>query len=206
MNLELFHRVRLRLEAHPEARLIAVSKRQESSKIEVLYQEGQRDFGENYQQELEAKQGTLPGDIRWHFIGQLQSRKVKPLVAGGVHCIHSIGSPSALGKINSLTPPTGGFLLQVNLMEEEQKGGFSQRELMELAEQGLPEGIVGLMCIPPVHLEGAQLRDHFRQMRQLKESLGLAELSMGMSSDWELALDEGSTMIRMGTALFGPRD
>jgi len=189
-----------------EATLVAVSKQQPLDRVKVLVDEGHLDFGENYLQEWTDKKELLPPDLRWHFVGQLQSRKLKDLINGNIHCIHSVGSTSAINKIRELSP-LPPWLIQINLAGEEQKGGLDEElfhQLMETPEQ-LP-GLQGLMCIPPLDLLAQDLRLHFKKMRELKERYGLKELSMGMSSDWEMALDEGSTLIRLGAFLFGERE
>lgn len=201
-----YHLIQKKLEHYPHASLIAVSKRQPLERLLALSQLGHRDFGENYLQEWQDKKDQFPNDMRWHFIGQLQSRKIKQLVNEGIHSIHSIGSNSGFSKAKNLeTFPKGGFFLQVNLAEENQKGGFTRTELEQLDIDQL-SNCMGLMCIPPAQLDQAKLREHFQTMKQLNDQMGFKYLSMGMSSDWELALDEGSTHIRVGSALFGSRD
>ena len=192
------------LEKYP-ASLVAVSKRQPIERVEVLVGEGHKDFGENYLQEWQDKKPLLPSDLRWHYVGQLQSRKLKELNRDGIHMIHSVGSSSAVGKIPALAP-LPPWLVQINLAGEDQKGGISEQEFHEMmTDQSRLPGLEGLMCIPPASLSGEGLRLHFRKMRELKEQYQLKELSMGMSSDWEMALDEGSTLVRLGSILFGER-
>jgi PLP dependent protein len=203
--LKAYAKVKKTLENY-EASLVAVSKRQPLERIQVLVDAGHRDFGENYLQEWEQKKELLPSDLNWHFVGQLQSRKIKSLVQGGVHCVHSVGSSSSIKKIKGFDPPPS-WLIQINLAGEEQKGGLSQDEFHLMMEK--PEdltGLKGLMCIPPSNLSQSQLQAHFKKMRELKDQYSLKELSMGMSADWEMALDEGSTLIRLGSVLFGERN
>ena len=194
------------LENFPKARLIAVSKRQNRARLSLLVEAGHRDFGENYLQEWLDKKESFPETIRWHFIGQVQSRKVATLHHSGVDSVHGFGSESSLRKLDSLPASLpGNAFLQINLLHEEQKGGVSEDDARRLHEEGKLSRISGLMCIPPFDLSSSELRAYFKKMRELKEELGFAELSMGMSSDWQLALDEGATLIRVGTGIFGSR-
>lgn len=190
----------------PGARLVAVSKKQPPGAVRILYEAGQRDFGENYLQEWQGKKGGLPADLRWHFIGQVQSRKVPVLAREGACAIHGFGSLSSLERLNALEAwPEGGCLLQVNLEAEPQKGGASPAELEDWAGRGLLGRISGLMSIPPAGFDGVRLARHFREVRTLAERYHLRELSMGMSGDWRIALAEGATILRLGTAIFGER-
>ncbi len=194
------------LESYPEAQLVAVSKRQPLEKLAFMATLGHRDFGENYLQEWEGKVGQLPAECRWHFIGQCQSRKVKAMVTGGIYGIHSIGSESSLKKVLPLVNELQGPLfIQVNLAGEAQKGGLSRQDLELLMGLHDLSVFAGLMTIPPAGLSQAELKCHFREMNTLNEQLGFDQLSMGMSADWELALGEGATHIRVGSALFGAR-
>lgn len=203
--LKAFEAVQKVLENY-DATLVAVSKRQPLERVKVLVDAGHKDFGENYLQEWIAKKDSLPSDLNWHFVGQLQSRKIKDLVKNGIHTIHSVGSPSSIGKVSSSTPALP-WLIQLNLAGESQKGGISEEAFHVLMEdRSSLMGLEGLMCIPPAGLSPSDLRQHFQAMRKLKDQYSLKELSMGMSSDWELALDEGSTMIRLGSILFGERE
>lgn len=201
-----YGRIREKVDLYPRARLIAVSKRQPLERLQALVALGHKDFGENYLQEWLEKKGQLPQDIRWHFIGQLQSRKLKTLISEKVHCIHSMGSRSSFEKLqNQELLPAGGVLLQVNLAGEEQKGGVGLADIDAMNSEGLLRRCRGIMSIPPSHWGESQLRAHFKSLKKLNDELGFEELSMGMSSDWEMALDEGATMIRVGSALFGER-
>jgi pyridoxal phosphate enzyme (YggS family) len=203
---EAYGQIQEKVNEYDHARLIAVSKRQPIERLEALVALGHKDFGENYLQEWLEKKGGLPSDLRWHFIGQLQSRKLKSLMTEGVHCIHSLGSRSVCEKLKKHeTLPEGGVLLQVNLAEEEQKGGVGLAEIEAMKSDGLLDRFRGIMSIPPSVWNPTQLRSHFKALKKLNDELGFKELSMGMSSDWELALDEGATMIRVGSALFGER-
>ncbi len=204
--LDRYEKIQKVVENYPSAICIAVSKRQEQEKIQVLVEAGHKDFGENYLQEWESKKESFPESIRWHFIGQTQSKKVKPMVESGIYSIHSLGSESSLSKWNALPKKTDGpSFLQVNLEGEVQKGGVDYELAKKLKAEGKLDSIKGLMTIPPFGLEKEVLRAHFRKMRQLCDELELSELSMGMSSDWQMALEEGATCVRVGTGIFGSR-
>lgn len=196
------------------AQLVAVSKTKPVAAIEQAYQAGQRQFGENYPQELAEKVAALSQhtDITWHFIGPLQSNKTK-LIAENAHWLHSLDRLKIASRLSEQRPahlPPLNVLLQVNISAEQSKAGVAPDEVNELARQvntlpGLT--LKGLMAIPaPGHSEAA-----FAAMQQLSLSLQqqyphATELSMGMSDDWALALRYGATMIRLGTAIFGARD
>jgi len=185
---------------------IAVSKHQSNQKIDWLYEAGHRDFGESYLQEWEQKKDLLSKDIRWHFIGQVQSRKIKPLCEKGIYAIHSIGSESSLEKWFKVeSKPAGPCFLQINLEGEEQKGGVDIETARRLYGEGALAGLSGLMTIPPHEFEGDRLRQHFKKMRKLVDEFKLKELSMGMSADWKMAVEEGATFVRIGSGLFGER-
>ncbi len=199
-------------------RLIAVSKKKPAVDIEAAASAGQRLFGESYVQECVAKIDEVSAEVEWHFIGALQTNKVKYL-HGKVAMIHSVDRLSLAkeidrqwGKNNSCVD----ILLQVNLGEEESKGGTTAEALIDLARKVAPLPhirIKGLMALPPWGTDPEEVRPYFRQLRELAEAintLGLAnvtmqELSMGMSHDFEVAVEEGSTMVRVGTAIFGAR-
>jgi pyridoxal phosphate enzyme (YggS family) len=185
---------------------------------------GQRDFGENYVQELVEKQTRLPADIRWHFIGHLQSNKVK-YIAAFAYMIQSVDSLKLLLEIDKQAKKNNRkirCLLQVHIAKEETKFGFSEPELKDLlttlvqsrlSGQGTNVEIAGLMGMASLTDSQDQIRGEFRQLKslfdQLKTSLPedpVQTLSMGMSSDYQIAIAEGSTMIRIGTALFGERN
>jgi pyridoxal phosphate enzyme (YggS family) len=198
--------------------LIAVSKGQSTSKIEAAYAAGHRDFGESYAQEFAAKQVALQGicpEIRWHFIGRIQSNKAG--VIARAHRVHSVGSLSHARALARKAPLPGKalpILLQVNLDDEEQKGGFSKQHLgpaiSELAEEG-HLAIKGIMAIPPLSRSEEDPGAFFSSIRRLRDECSrdtgvrLSELSMGMSRDFEAAILEGATWIRVGTAIFGER-
>lgn len=204
--------------------LVAVSKTKPVSDIQALYDLGHRDFGENYVQELAEKQLVLPSDIRWHFIGHLQSNKVK-YIAPFVHLIHGVDSHKLLLEINKQAQKNERViqcLLQVHIAQEETKFGFDQAELMEVMDaihkyKLLNElqhvEVSGLMGMASFTDNGEQLRKEFKylkmlfdQCRQLQGHPHFNILSMGMSGDYRLAIEEGSTMVRIGSLLFGARN
>jgi pyridoxal phosphate enzyme (YggS family) len=192
--------------------LIAVSKTKPIEDILALYELGQRDFGENYVQELVDKQALLPKDIRWHFIGHLQSNKVK-YIAPFVHLIHGVDSLKLLKEINK----QGGkcarvinCLLQVHIASEETKFGMDEAEIDE-AKQAASQldhiRIKGLMGMASFTDDAIQVRGEFRTLKFLLNRMDPdAILSMGMSSDYKIAIEEGSTMVRIGSLLFGSRN
>jgi len=189
--------------------LVAVSKAQPASAIREAYAAGQREFGENYAQEFRAKADLLSDleDLRWHFIGALQTNKVK-LIAGRVAYVHTVDRPELARELSRRLLARGErarVFVEVNVGGESSKEGCAPDEAVGLSEavRALPAlDLVGLMCIPPA---GADPRPHFRLLRGLRDRLGLAELSMGMSGDYRQAIEEGATFVRIGTALFGPR-
>jgi len=207
------------------ATLVAVSKTKPSEDIQALYALGQRDFGENYVQELVEKATQLPADIRWHFIGHLQTNKVK-LLAPFVSMIHSVDSFRLLTEINKAAVAAGrtiDVLLQMHLAEDEEtKFGLTGDELeLFLEDYGFGRdtftnvrirGLMGMASntdfIPQVHKEFLYIKSVFDNLRQsyFGGQRFFDTLSIGMSGDYQLALDTGSTMIRIGSALFGPRE
>lgn len=207
---------------NPECKLIAVSKTKPIEDLREAYAAGIRDFGENKVQEIQAKQPQMPADTRWHMIGHLQSNKVK-YIAPFVHLIHGVDSFKLLKeidkqgkKINRAIP----VLLQIHIAEEETKFGFDQTELEEMlrSEELLHlthVQIKGLMGMATFTENESQIRKEFNGLKQLFESLKskalpafvqLEELSMGMSGDYQIAQEEGSTMVRIGSAIFGARN
>jgi pyridoxal phosphate enzyme (YggS family) len=192
-----------------EVTLVAISKTHPAEAIEPLIAAGQRVFGENRVQEAQAKWPALreahPG-IELHLVGQLQSNKAEEAVAL-FDCIHSVDRPSlvaALGKAMDKADRTVPCFVQVNIGAEEQKGGCAIADLPALLEQartaGLP--VIGLMCVPPAGIEAATF---FALLDKLAADHGLAGRSMGMSDDFETAIQIGATHIRIGSALFGSR-
>lgn len=196
--------------------LIAVSKLQPVEAIREAYAAGQRHFGENYVQELTAKQAALAdlNDISWHFIGHLQSRKAKELCDGRIW-VHGIDSPDAALKLNARAAGRGVIVpvfLQINIGGEESKSGIAPEEAERAAAvfAACPAlAWKGLMTIPP-QAEGEAARTAFRRMRALRDTLSKTHgaslaLSMGMSADFEMAIAEGADYVRVGTAIFGER-
>lgn len=206
--------------AAAHATLVAVSKTKPDDMILEAYREGQRDFGENYVQELVQKQANLPGDIRWHFIGHLQSNKVKQ-IAAFVHLIHGVDSFRLLQEIDKQAGKCGRVidcLLQVHIASEETKFGLSAEEAETLVRsdefRALQQvRIRGLMGMASNTADTWKVRDEFHVLgslfRKLKTVIVAPEnfdtLSMGMTGDYKIALQEGSTMIRIGSAIFGDR-
>lgn len=192
--------------------LVSVSKGHSEELIRVAYDQGMRVFGENYAQELAAKATALSDlpEIRWRFIGHLQRNKIK-LIERARATVDTVDS-SRLAEAISMRAASRGatveVLIQVNLGDETQKSGCKPAEVPTLAEavRALPNvSLQGLMTVAP-HLEDAEAtRPFFAALRELAEAHGLPELSMGMTHDLEQAVEEGSTMLRIGTAIFGPR-
>jgi pyridoxal phosphate enzyme (YggS family) len=189
--------------------LVAVSKTQPPEAIREAWAAGQREFGENYAQEWREKADALADleGLRWHFIGGLQTNKVKYL-AGRVAAIHTVDRLDLAREISkrfAARGVTARVFLEVNTGGEATKSGCAPAAATALAEavRALPAlHLAGLMCIPP---PAEDPRPHFRTLRALRDGLGLAELSMGMSADWRIAIEEGSTCVRIGTAIFGER-
>ncbi len=197
--------------------LVAVSKVQPVEKILALYNLGQKDFGENYVQELVDKHAALPKDIRWHFIGHLQGNKVK-YIAPFVHLIQGVDSIKLLKEINKQAAKCGRVidcLLQVHIAEEETKFGMNEAELDEVRKiDGLANvRICGLMGMASFSEDVAAVRKEFQYLHSLYERFRPSSidngpwttLSMGMSGDYRIAIEEGSTMVRIGSLLFGAR-
>jgi pyridoxal phosphate enzyme (YggS family) len=195
-----------------EVRLVAVSKTHPAETIREAYALGQRDFGENYAQELAHKAEALRdlADLRWRFIGGLQRNKAKLLVPTGC-AIETVASLDAARTVHERAAALGRrveVMLQVNVVGEAQKGGVAPRDVAALVSgvRGLAAlELTGLMVIPPFEDEAAA-RACYREARALAATHGLKQLSMGMSDDLELAIAEGSTSVRVGTAIFGPRE
>jgi hypothetical protein len=196
--------------------LLAVSKTKSAEIIEEAVRCGQIFFGENKVQEAKAKIPLSPGRARWHFIGHLQSNKARDAVEL-FEMIQGVDSPDLAREISKRCEQASKempILLEVNVAGESSKFGYQpERLLAELKElSSLPRLVVqGLMTIPPFATDPEKSRSHFRRLRELKaqceETLGLAlpHLSMGMSGDFEIAIEEGATLVRVGTALFGQR-
>ncbi len=193
-------------------RLIAVSKRHPVAAIRAAYAAGQRDFGENYVQELAEKADALVDlpELRLRLIGRLQRNKCKDVVRvqAGVDTVDSLRVARALAERAAATGCTVPVLVQVNIGDEPQKAGAPISEVAELvaAIRAMPAlTLNGLMAIAPATERPDEARPFFRRLRELAQTHGLPELSMGMSDDLEVAIEEGATMVRVGTAIFGPR-
>ena len=185
-------------------RLIAVSKTQPLEKLRAAVQAGQRLFGENYAQELREKADALGPLVTWHFIGALQSNKAR-LVVGRAALIHTCDRISLAREISKRALAEQPVLVEVNVGREPQKAGALPEDVPALVDQLRALARLrcdGLMCIPPA---AGDPRPHFAALRELAARLGLSELSMGMSADFETAIEEGATLVRVGTAIFGER-
>jgi pyridoxal phosphate enzyme (YggS family) len=202
--------------APDSVRLVAVSKLHPAEAVRILFEAGQTIFGENYVQEAQAKMGALPQSIAWHFIGHLQTNKVKAVV-GRFELLHGVDS---LKLARSLQEKAGALnlrqdvLVQVNLAGEAQKGGIPEAELPLLAEFLAASTHLrwqGLMLMPPFFDDPGRSKPFFARLRVLAENLRasfglpLPELSMGMTGDFEAAIGEGATLVRIGTRIFGER-
>ncbi|WP_100627486.1 YggS family pyridoxal phosphate-dependent enzyme [Algoriphagus formosus] len=207
---------------NPDCQLVSVSKTKPVELLMEAYDAGVRDFGENKVQEIQEKQPQMPSDVRWHMIGHLQRNKVK-YIAEFVHLIHGVDSFRLLReiekqgkKVNRKIP----VLLQIHIAEEESKFGFDREELFEMLENEdfkkfQHVHILGLMGMATFTENSDQVRKEFRSLKSLFEELKekalpdfveMQELSMGMSGDYQIAQEEGSTMVRIGSAIFGARN
>jgi pyridoxal phosphate enzyme (YggS family) len=218
VNISAYQSIHTKLSAQQVA-LIAVSKTKPNEELMELYALGQRAFGENYVQELVDKAGSLPKDIEWHFIGHLQSNKVK-YIAPFVHLIHGVDSEKLLQEINKQAVKQQRVidcLLQVHIAEEETKFGFDEASLITFLQSGRLADypnvrIKGLMGMASFSDDHVQVQKEFKQLKKCfdltQDSMGTAcsILSMGMSGDYELAIQEGSNMVRIGSLLFGARN
>ena len=220
VNIENYNSILSKLPC--SVQLIAVSKTKPVKDIETLYKEGQRRFGENKIQELKEKYSQLPSDIEWHFIGHLQSNKIK-YIAPFVSLIHGIDSMKLLEEVNKHALKNDRVipcLLQFHIAEEESKFGFDLYECEEMLQSesfmNLKNiAIHGVMGMATFTDNIEQIRDEFRHLytifKQLKEkyfknSPEFKEISMGMTDDFSIAIEEGSTMVRIGSAIFGKRN
>lgn len=204
-------------------RLIAVSKTKPVNDLQELYDLGQRDFGENYVQELVDKQHALPSDIQWHFIGHLQSNKVK-YIAPFVHLIHTVDSFKLLTEINKQAAKCNrviDVLLQMSIADEETKFGMDEKEIFELLDYYTAQKenhrnirICGLMGMATNTGDEAQIRVEFSRIYNVFKHLARTSFagmpyfsicSIGMSSDYKIAIAEGANMVRIGSMLFGSR-
>lgn len=218
VNKEAYLQIKKDLDARGIV-LVAVSKTRSEEEINELYELGQRDFGENYVQEMVTKAAHLPGDIRWHFIGHLQSNKVK-YIAPFVHLVQGIDSPKLLKEINKHAQKNGrtiDCLLQVFIAKEESKFGMDEKELaetMSLSGTFPNTRICGLMGMASFTEDLTIVRKEFQTLKMLFDQMqpqlvschSQPVLSMGMSADYLVAVEEGSTMVRIGSLLFGARE
>ena len=216
---------RIYRELPPGVKLVAVSKFHPSSMILSAYQAGQRCFGENRPQEFAAKAIELPDDIEWHFIGHLQTNKLKLVLpyASLVESVDSLHLLEAIEKWGSLNGRVTSVLLELHLGAEETKGGFTEDEITGILESVTDADAVnpyphvrfcGLMGMATNTDDEARVEADFMRIREFKERLDSSfpelkdfrELSIGMSNDWKIAVRHGATIVRIGTAIFGPRD
>ena len=206
--------------ARSEVTLIAVSKTKPVEMIQEIYDAGCRDFGENKVQELCEKIEQLPNDIKWHMIGHLQRNKVKYIIDNHVSLIHSVDSYRLAEEINIQAKKKNvivPILVEVNIAMEESKFGISPEDAIALVEQ-IAElknvKIEGLMTIAPYVVDAEENRLYFRKIKQLSVDIGnknidnvsMKVLSMGMTGDYMVAIEEGATMVRVGTGIFGERN
>lgn len=185
-----------------EVIICAATKYVEPDAMDVLREAGVQIAAENRLQDMIAKQERFGDDFDWHFIGAIQSRKVRE-IAGRVSTIHSLGTESARDKLADLDAAAPRLLVQVNVSGEESKQGVAPDELGAFIS-ATPQTVSGLMTMPPLteHPEGA--RPYFARLRSLAQAHGLVDLSMGTSQDFGVAVEEGATLIRVGSVLFDP--
>ena len=191
---------RVRDRAGPEVEILAATKYVPVDEMGALAEAGIELVGENRLQDLEAKRERWGNRFVWDFIGNLQSRKVKGIVPL-VRLIHSVASDSALSQLERHAPPETDVLVEVNLSDEESKGGVSPEELGAFISRS-PVRVTGLMTMPPETDQPESSRPYFARLRELAAEHGLERLSMGTSQDWEVAVDEGATIVRLGTSLY----
>jgi len=224
VNKEQYKEIIQELESK-DVTLVAVSKTKPVEDIQELYDLGHRDFGENYVQELVDKEAQLPKDIRWHFIGHLQSNKVKYIVPF-VSLIHGVDSIKLLTEINKQAAKSNrviDVLLQIHIAQEETKFGLDEAELNLIMNEFDPDSnrekmanvkICGLMGMASFTDDMNKIRTEFQYLKTIFDkhakpstaNCQLSTLSMGMSSDYKIAIEEGSTMVRIGSLLFGERN
>ena len=200
-------------------KLVAVSKFKPDNLILEAYNAGQRDFGENRPQELSAKMERLPSDIRWHFIGRLQSNKIK-MIIDKVYLIHSVDSFKLISEISKEATKRGlepSILIQQHISDEDSKQGFSDSEMEEAVELTLGFGNIklrGIMGMASLTENSDKVRDEFSRLKSTFERLKskyflddaeFCEISMGMSGDYRIAAEEGSTIVKIGTSIFEER-
>ncbi len=218
----MIHLQEVKATIKPGVELVAVSKFHPALLLEEAYAQGQRIFGESRVQELQAKQQVLPKDIEWHFIGHLQPNKVK-YIAPYISLIHAVDSFKLLAEINKQAAKHNRVipcLLELHIAQEETKYGFSPTDCFELLEQTEWRSlhhvqIAGIMCMASNTTNTNQVRSEFHQARQFFDELkqryfaaddNFCQRSYGMSHDYHMAMDEGATLVRIGTAIFGERE
>jgi len=203
-----------------EVTLIAVSKTKPIEDLQEIYDAGARDFGENKVQEMCSKIEVMPKDIKWHMIGHLQRNKVKYIVGNNVELIHSVDSYRLAEEININAKKKGvvmPILIEVNVAEEDSKFGVKVEETLQLVKEiAALDGvhICGLMTIAPYVVDSEENRWIFRKIRELSvdiasqnlDNVNMNILSMGMTGDYEVAIEEGATHVRVGTGIFGARN
>lgn len=213
------HIEEIKKELPPSTRLVAVSKFKPAEDIMEAYNSGLREFGENRPQEMQMKAQTLPSDIKWHFIGHLQTNKVKMIIdkACLIHSIDSVKLAQEIDRQASLRSITKDCLLQIHIAMEETKQGFTSaeiRESIDLLKSLKNIRICGVMGMASYVSETGQIRKEFATLKSefdfLKENFFsdsecFKEISMGMSGDYRIAIEEGSTIVRIGTGIFGVR-
>jgi pyridoxal phosphate enzyme (YggS family) len=195
--------------ARNDVRLVAVSKTFPASDVDHAIAAGMTDVGENKVQEARDKQPSVSGQTRWHLIGHLQSNKAKDAVRlfDVIQTVDTVELAEKIARAAASAGKRQEILLQVNIGREEQKSGAAPETVAELARRigELPSiHVAGLMAIPPAG-EAEAMRPFFRELRAMRDDLGLTELSMGMTDDFEIAIEEGATIVRVGRAIFGSR-
>jgi PLP dependent protein len=216
VNSERYTTIKAALDQQ-QVTLVAVSKTKPAEDIQALYDLGQRHFGENYVQELVSKQEALPKDICWHFIGHLQSNKVK-YIAPFVHLVHGVDSAGLLKEINKQAQKNNRIincLLQIHIAREETKFGLDENECMEILKEQYPNvNLCGLMGMASFSDDKELVKQEFTGLKSLfdtirsnhPELIHFNTLSMGMSGDYTIAIAQGSNMVRIGSLLFGERN
>ena len=221
INKEVYHQISEELSSK-KVTLVAVSKTKPVADVQALYDMGQQDFGENYVQELVDKQAQLPPDIRWHFIGHLQSNKVK-YIAPFIHLIHSIDNEKLLHEVNKQAIKQNRIincLLQIHIAREETKFGMNESEcdlmmnkittnsseLKNCCVKGLMGMASNTVNVNEMRIEFQYLQSLYKKYKTLPTTnCQLSTLSLGMSGDYKIAIEEGSNMVRIGSLLFGAR-
>ena len=192
--------------------LVAVSKTKSNEEIMNVYNLGIRDFGENYVQELISKMDSLPSDIKWHMIGHLQTNKVKDIIKRNIYLIESVDSTKLANVINKEAVKNNkivNILIEVNIANDINKTGCKLEELdslINLVKELSNIKLLGLMAIAPNTEDVSLIKESFKKMNELKERYNLELLSIGMSSDYKIAIEIGTNIVRIGTKIFGARN